>query len=406
MLKLFCLMLCLMLMGTVSVPAVIAEDVTIPDLDIGARELPDSEALRFTRSLGVGWNLGNTFDATAWRGYNGSELGIETIWCGAVTTEGLFDALLAAGFTTVRIPVSWHDHVDENLTISKAWLDRVVEVASWAYERGMHVIVNIHHDFSEASSATTWIYPTRARYEDSERYMRTIWEQVAARFVDWDDRLILESMNEPRLVGTSHEWSFEEGNAECEEAMDCINRLNQVFVDTVRASGGFNATRYLMVPAYAASVDGALKDSFHLPADTQDNKIIVSVHAYTPYDFALNTSGGAVFTLAANGQTQEIVSFMNALYDKYLVKGTPVVIGEFGALRKVAGRVENLQSRVDFTAFYAATAAARGLPTLWWDNHAFTGNGENFGLIDRKTYALRYPAIVEALVRYGVKSEE
>ena len=232
----------------------------IPELNIGAREVPDNEALRFTRSMGVGWNLGNTLEAYAYKGYNGDELGIEAIWCGTMTTEGVFDALKAAGMNTVRIPVSWHDHVDENLVISEAWLERVAEVASWGYERGMHVIINIHHDFSDAKSDTTWIYPTEARYADSERYVRAIWQQVAERFRDWDDRLILESMNEPRLVGTSHEWMYVSGDPECEEAMECINRLNQVFVDTVRATGGYNATRYLMVPAYDASPECAVEN--------------------------------------------------------------------------------------------------------------------------------------------------
>ena len=404
--KWICLTLCIALMTAVFAPGVTAEDAVIPELDIHARELPDNEALRFTRSLGVGWNLGNTFDATAWKGYNGSELNIETIWCGAKTPEGLFDALKEAGVRTVRIPVSWHDHVDADLNITPAWLERVAEVAGWAYDRGLHVIVNIHHDFSELNSAGTWLYPTSARYADSERYMRTIWQQVAARFADWDDRLIFESMNEPRMVGTSHEWRFEAGNAECEDSMDCINRLNQVFVDTVRASGGHNADRYLMVPSYAASADAALSASFRLPEDAAGNRVIVSVHAYTPYDFALNTSGGASFKMGNSSQAQDIVRFMNGLYDRYITQGLPVVIGEFGALRKVSGRTENLQDRVDFTAFYAATAAARGLPCLWWDNHSFSGNGENFGLIDRKTLAWKYPVIMEALTRYGLKGDE
>ncbi|MBR6029358.1 MAG: glycoside hydrolase family 5 protein [Clostridia bacterium] len=403
--KKLCLALMVLSLLLLSLPVTQAEEIVIPELNIGAREVPDNEALRFTRSMGVGWNLGNTLEAYAYKGYNGDELGIEAIWCGTMTTEGVFDALKAAGMNTVRIPVSWHDHVDENLVISEAWLERVAEVASWGYERGMHVIINIHHDFSDAKSDTTWIYPTEARYADSERYVRAIWQQVAERFRDWDDRLILESMNEPRLVGTSHEWMYVSGDPECEEAMECINRLNQVFVDTVRATGGYNATRYLMVPAYDASPECAVNPSFRLPEDSEDNRIIVSVHAYTPYDFALNIKGTASFRLTGIAQTQDIVVFMNRLYDKYVSKGVPVVIGEFGALRKKTGQVDNVQARVDFTAFYAATAAARNLPCLLWDNHAFNGSGENFGVLNRRNYTWKYPQIIEAMVRYGLKTE-
>ena len=174
-----------------------------------------------------------------------------------------------------------------------------------------------------------------------------------------------------------------------------LNELNQLFVDTVRASGGNNATRYLMVPGYDASPACALNDYFTLPQDTADNRMIVSVHAYTPYSFALEMPG--ISTFGTQAQKQEIVSFMNGLYDKYITNGIPVVIGEFGAMVKG----DNVQDRVDWTAFYAATASARNLPVFWWDNNVFSGNGERFGLLDRKTCTFPHQQVVDALMRYA-----
>ncbi|MBR5109504.1 MAG: glycoside hydrolase family 5 protein [Clostridia bacterium] len=363
--------------------------VSVPDLDIAPREIPDNEAMEYLKRIGVGWNLGNTFDAIKgdWN-RKADEMTVETSWVGIRTTEAMIDALQAAGFTAIRVPVSWHDHVDENCRISEPWLNRVQEVVDWIYSRGMAVILNIHHDEDQ-------FLPTSAHREESARYIEAVWTQLAARFRDYDDRLIMESMNEPRMVGHANEWWFDANSADCRDAAQVLNELNQLFVDTVRSSGGNNATRYLMVPGYDAAPSGVLNDFFAMPQDTADNRIILSVHAYTPYAFALEMPGTSSF--GAQSQKQEIVSFMNGLYDKYIKNGIPVVIGEFGAMVKG----DNLQDRVDWTAFYTATASARNLPVFWWDNNVFSGSGERFGLLDRKTCAFPHPQIVDAMMRYG-----
>ncbi|MBR6185081.1 MAG: glycoside hydrolase family 5 protein [Clostridia bacterium] len=383
------LILVIALCLSIALPA-LAGNAQVPVLTITQRPIPDNEAMAFLKKMGVGWNLGNTFDATKgdWN-RNADEMTVESSWVGVLTTQPMIQAIHDAGFSTIRIPVSWHDHVDAEYTISEKWLNRVQEVLDWAYEAGMCVILNIHHDEEQ-------FLPTSAHYEESARYMQAIWTQLAARFRDYDERLIFESFNEPRILGHANEWWFNSASIDCRDAADCINRLNQLFVDTVRASGGNNETRYLMVPGYDASPDGALTEYFKKPADTADNRIIISVHAYTPYAFALQLNGGTT-EFGSQSQKQEIVSFMNRLYDRYIKNGEPVVIGEYGALNKF----NNLQSRVDFTAFYAATASARNLPAVWWDNGSFSGGGENFGLLDRRNVAIAYPEIVEAIMTYG-----
>ncbi len=364
--------------------------VSIPELNIKRREIPDNEAMEFLKKIGVGWNLGNTFDAIkqGWNA-NADEMTVETSWVGIKTTEAMIEALYQAGFTAIRVPASWHDHVSgPDHEISEKWLNRVQEVVDWAYNRGMYVILNIHHDESE-------FLPSSAHYEESAHYIECVWRQLAERFRDYDERLILESMNEPRLLNSPYEWTFNPAAPECLDAADCLNRLNQLFVDTVRASGGGNAGRYLMVPSYCAAPGNAIRDSFVMPADSADNKIIVSTHAYTPYDFALNQNGAGTF--GTQNQKMDIVSFMNGLYDKFIANGIPVVIGEFGAMIKG----DNLQDRVDWTAFYVVTASARNMPCFWWDNNVFTGNGERFGLLERKTCTFPQQPIVDAIMRYG-----
>ena len=369
------------------------EEIVIPEITGFTQfEIPDNEAMAFLKKMGVGWNLGNTFDAyvdgASW--FRGSELDLETAWVGVKTSEELIVALHDAGFSSIRVPVSWHEHVDEDFTISEAWLGRVQEVVDYAVNQGMYVILNTHHDVYPE-----YYYPSKEHYETSERYITSIWTQLAARFQDYDEHLIFESMNEPRLKDTGNEWYYNPTSIECQESAECINKLNQAFVNTVRAAGGNNAERYLMVPGYCAAPENAVNGVFILPQDTADNRIIVSAHAYTPYAFALQDGGTSTFTLGSNNQTSDINRFMASLYNTYIAQGIPVVIGEYGARDKGG----NLQERVNFAAFYVTAASARNLPCLWWDNGAFSGSGELFGLINRKTCEWTYPEIMQAIVQ-------
>ncbi len=156
-----------------------------------------------------------------------------------------------------------------------------------------------------------------------------------------------------------------------------------------------------MIPGYGASPQGALIDVFELPVDIVQNKLIVSVHAYTPYNFALQgqTESGSTSEFSSDNQNNvyEINQFINQLYSKFISKGTPIVIGEFGARDKNG----NTQDRIDFATYYVAYARANGITCVWWDNNAFSGEGENFGLLDRKTVTWKYQEIVDGLMKYA-----
>jgi endoglucanase len=376
-----------------------SKNIVVPEVNIKSYEVPQNDAMKFVADMKIGWNLGNTFDAFNDSANFTDELQYESSWCGVKTTKEMITKLKDAGFQTIRIPVSWHNHlVDKDFTISETWLNRVQEVVDYAYDQDMYVIINIHHDIAE-----DYYYPDNKHLDNSTKYVKTIWNQLADRFEKYGEKLIFESVNEPRLVGTDNEWWLDVNKDNCKEAVECINQLNQTFVDTVRATGGNNSSRYLMVPGYDASADGALTDLYSVPKDLKENehKIIVSVHAYTPYNFALQApeeSGNTSEFHADSAISQkDINNFMDGLYNKYISQGIPVVIGEFGARDKN----NNLQDRVDYAAFYIASARARGMIACWWDNNAFTGTGENFGILDRKSLSFAYPDMVDALMKYA-----
>lgn len=379
------------------------ESGVVPQISIEAKEIPDKECFTFVKNMKTGWNLGNTLEAYSEGKWYGDDTSSEESWGNPVTTKEMIDAVYAAGFRTVRVPVTWHNHVTDDGSgpvISTAWLDRVQEVVDYAYDNGMYVILNTHHDNTAHIEGEGGYYPDLAHAEESDRYIAGVWAQIAERFKDYDEHLIFESVNEPRLVGTSYEWNFNAGVAECKEAAESINRINQVFVDTVRAGGGNNAERYLMLPGYDASLAGAVTELYQLPQDTATDKLIVSVHAYTPYNFALRpgSEGGATdhFSCEEASSVHDIDDLVNSLYKKYVSQGIPVVIGEYGAVN----RDNNTQDRVDYYAYYTAAARANGMTCCVWDNGAFT-SGETFGILRRRVGKWFFEETVEAMMKYS-----
>lgn len=372
----------------------------IVTVNVDKKTLPESEALDFVESLGAGWILGNTFDANDAKGNNTSDLNYETYWQNSKTDKQMITDIREAGFTTIRIPVSWHNHVDSEFNISSDWMNRVKEVVDWAFEEDLKVIINIHHD-----NETEYMYPSSATLENSKKYVTRIWTQIATVFGDYDENLVFETLNEPRLKDTSEEWWVSDTSQTGLDSINCINELNQVIVDTIRTTEGeYNSSRYIMCPGYCASPEYALKDTYKLPTDTygtKENRILVSVHSYTPYNFALNQDASQAvssFSMYNSEQTNEITSFMARLYSKYISNGIGVVIGEFGSVDR-----DNLSDRVTQAAYYVANARSYGMSCIWWDNNNMSGSGEEFTIYDRANHEFLYPEIVSQLVYYGNK---
>ncbi|WP_301544563.1 cellulase family glycosylhydrolase [Ruminococcus bicirculans (ex Wegman et al. 2014)] len=367
----------------------------------------DTEAI--LEDMGLGWNLGNSLDATG-----GSGLDTETSWSNPKTTQALIDKVKSLGFNTVRVPVSWGKHVSgSNYTIDSAWLARVKEVVDYCYKNDMYVILNIHHDTkSSASASGAGYYPRSSAYSSSEKFVTSVWSQAAEYFKDYDYHLIFETLNEPRLIGSSYEWWFNKWSipSEVKDAIACINKLNQKAVDTIRNTGSNNRGRLIMCPGYDASIDGATVSGFKLPTDISGNKnrIAVSVHAYSPYNFAMNidTSNGATSTYSSSIK-EELKNLFSTLKSNFRDKGIPVVIGEFGSTDK-----NNTAERVKWATDYTALAKKNNIPCVLWDNNAFAVyngnsivlNSEYHGYINRKNNTVTSPAkdVIEALMKpYG-----
>jgi endoglucanase len=243
---------------------------------------------------------------------------------------------------------------------------------------GMYVIVNIHHN-------NGWQMPTLANEANSKDYLTKMWPQIAERFKKYDHHLIFETMNEPRVTvnGTDDWWGKQ-------EYFEVLNRLNAVALKAIRDTGGNNAKRLVMIPGYVAGANAHQIDAIVLPADTM---LAVSTHAYTPYDFALNLSGTSVF----NGQA-ELDQMFDRLNARFISKGVPVIMGEWGAVDK-----NNLGDRVTFAEYYVKGATKYGIPTVVWDNGNFGTSGERLGLLHRDSNTWAFPTIIEAIMRGASK---
>ncbi len=350
--------------------AVVMAVTAMPLAASAAVTVPDNEATRFVDSLGAIWNLGNAFDAVdcTWLS---DELDYESGWCGAKTTEKLVKEIKNMGFGTIRIPVSWHNHVDSNYNISDAWIDRVQEVVDWSLDAGLYVIINVHHDVEKE-----YYYPDSAHYENSEKYMTKVWGQVAEKFSNYDERLIFEIINEPRLKGTNHEWWFQVNNppAEVVDAVDCINKLSQASLDTIRKAGGKNKDRYILTGGYDTSIDGLTVKGFTLPKDSVKNRLIVDIHLYTK-------SAGTY------------KSTMNKVYDTFVKKGIPAILSEYNL---DPGPNKYNDSSAKFLSEWVAYARERGISCAIWDN-----NDVAYKLIDRASVKWTQEEIAKAIVKAG-----
>lgn len=308
----------------------------------------------------------------------------------------MIDAVKAQGFNTVRIPVSWGNHTTgNNFTIDSKWLARVKEVVDYCIDNDMYVILNIHHDTS-----TQYYFPSSTYETQSVKFVKSIWTQVAKYFKDYDQHLVFETLNEPRLIGSNYEWWFDVNYPDnsVRDSINIVNTLNQTAVDAIRAAGGKNNDRCIMVPGYGASIEGCTTPYFKLPNDSTPNRLIVSVHAYKPYNFALNKYGTSTFV-----DEYEIDNIFYNINSCFLDKGIPAIIGETSASNK-----NNTAERVKWAQYYMGKSAEYGVPCMLWDNNVFNNDndrGECHGHLNRSTLGWYDKTFVDAVIKYGKKSQ-
>ena len=345
-----------------------------------SQPIRDITASELVSEMKIGWALGNTMDSTI--GKTGEDSAkYETGWGNILTTRDAIQKLADDGFNVLRVPVSWGEHLsdDGSYTIDPEWLDRVNEIVDYGLDAGMFVILNTHHE--------EWLFPDEAHFEANSEELAKLWSQIAERFSGYNEKLIFEGLNEPRKRDTIYEW-----NGGDEEGQQVVNKLNAVFVETVRNSGGNNGKRCLMIPTYAASAMEKTFAAMEVPEN--DDRIIVSVHAYIPYNFALASDNFTDYWSSSDPScTAEIDNLMTTLKAYFLDKGIPVIIGEMGCVNR-----NNTEARKDWARYYVGKAHEYGIPCLWWDNGAYLGNGELFGIYSRDSGNWIFRDVMEGIM--------
>ncbi len=340
-------------------------------------EIPTSEEVdamssaEIVENITVGWNLGNSLDS-----YDTNSSDTETGWGNPKTTKAMFEAVQDAGFNAVRIPVTWGEHMSDDGTIDVDWLARVQEVVDYAYDLGLYVILNVHHD------DYLWLTPTADQLESDKATLTKIWEQICETFQDYDHRLLFEGMNEPRVIGSAEEWT-----GGTSESYEVLNELFQAFVDTVRASGGENETRTLIITSYAQSIEENAINGIVIP---NDDYIALSFHSYAPWDFCGDDSDDADW--GTDADKAELDANFKYLADTFISQGIPVILDEFGAVNK-----NNTEDRVTWYRYYVTSAKENGIKCFVWDNGVATGTS-SYGLLNRDDCTWYYPSIVNAII--------
>lgn len=352
-------------------------------------------------AITAGWNLGNTLDSCGdWivQSTTGSTRSFETAWGNPLVTRQLIADVKAAGFNAVRVPVTWKQHLDgENgWQIDEAWMARVQEVVDMVLEEDMYCIINVHHDVGGDS----WLKASEGSIAQSSDKFVALWTQIADHFADYDQRLMFEGFNE--ILDESNNWGYP-GTA----ATGAVNTLNQLFVDTIRATGGNNGTRVLLVNTYAGGTKPSSLADFVVPTDSAENSLIVEVHYYDPGEYCSGISGEsntqAVWT--EKGGKAGVDRMLDNLYRLFTSRGIPVIIGEFGAANK-----DNAADRAEYAAYIVQNAAQRGVKCFWWDcggkieQDATLGYYTGMALYDRYQGEWAFPEIVEAIT--GVKATQ
>lgn len=329
-------------------------------------------------TIRIGWNLGNTLDVCqADRDGDGvinehaaeGEEVEETLWGNPYATRELFMALADDGVNAVRIPVTWRDHIDEAGNINEAWLNRVQQVVDFAYDCGMYVIINIHHDGGGDPQFGAWICNAATDYENTLARYKTLWAQIAERFQNYSERLIFESMNEVGFDSLSESKAYE-----------TLNKLNQEFVDLIRNSGGNNPKRHLLIAGYWTDIAKTCDSRFVMPDDPA-GRSIVSVHYYTPWQFCTTNIQNEWGTPAEEREMERLIGMMKT---NFTDKGIPVIIGEYAASGS------DLDSVVYFCEKLVKMCSDYGIATFLWDNG---------GQVNRYTYEWRTPELLAALKR-------
>ena len=337
----------------------------------GQTVAPDNEGMvknaqEWTRDVVMGWNLGNSLECP----------NNETEWGNPKTTKAMIHAVREAGFNAIRIPVRWINHVTDQTTmnIQPAWIARVQEVVDWCLEEDMYVIINTHHE--------EWLdrNPYYSKQQENNRKLAALWTNIATHFRDYGEKLIFAGTNE-----TTVNWA-----APNTEQQTVQNSYNQTFVDAVRATGGKNYYRNIIVQTFACSPYHGLS-GFTIPEDKVEGRLSVEFHYYDPYEYCGNCTyyyWGDAYKDKGNvpsSNEKTITNLFDRIRNTWGSKGLGIVIGEYGVANHYTEddkltQQENMQY---YLKCLVGDARAHGFAAFAWDNNAFNNGPENFGIFNR-----------------------
>ena len=369
----------------------------------------DLNQSQIVEAMGPGWNLGNQLESVT------DNVPEETNWGNPVITEKLIQSVKAAGFKSIRIPVSYFAKIDDDkdYTIDSKWLDRVQEVVNYCIKNDLYAVINIHGDGYNTIDGG-WLLCNGKNQTEIKKKYKKVWKQIAERFKNYDEHLLFESMNE------EFDGSYSEPN---KEYYQNINDYNQIFVDTVRKTGDNNTKRWLIIPGWNTNIDYTAGDyGFKLPTDQYRNKsidkeeqrIMISVHYYSPWDFC----GGENCVITQWGNEADdpsktsttcdetyMKNQLNLMKTTFADKGYPVFIGEYGSIDKTSYDSENEYYRAYFARKLCQLSRKNGCIPMYWDNGYNGVHG--FGLFDRTTCEVTQPVIIDAIMEgFGQKASQ
>jgi len=349
----------------------------IPKEYPGMREITTQELVE---DMGLGINLGNTFEATGSWIHNGSVSDYEVCWGSPIITEEMIKGYKEAGFGVIRVPANWTNMMSADYTLNADYVARVKQVVDWILENDMYVILNIHHE--------TWIADMPNNEEECMKHYTRIWEQICEVFKDYDDYLMFESLNEEG--GWDSVWNQYGPITESKAvAYGYLNNLNQTFVNIVRASGGNNEKRHLLLAGYYTNIERTCDEMFVVPEDPE-NRVAVSVHYYTPSTLTILEEdadwGKAKTTWGSDADLAELDSLMDLMKTTFVDKGVPVIVGEYGCF----GKNKTQEVKRNFMVDVCREAYERNMCPILWDTQDT--------IYERNTCTYKDPLMLEQMM--------
>ena len=354
-----------------------------------------SDAMTLASKITLGWNLGNSLEATD------GTIASETLWGNPVVSKSLIDAVKAAGFNAVRIPCAWNAYIENTRTykIRESWLKRVQEVVNYCIENDMYAVVNIHWDGGWLESNCT-----PEKQNENNRKQHALWTQIATHFRDYGEQLLFAGANEPNVDNT--------------EQMKVLKSYLQTFIDAVRTTGGNNSYRNLIIQGPSTDILKTYTLMHSLPSDPVPNRLMIEVHYYTPWNFCGLTqdeSWGKMFYYwgqghhvsnsdrnATWGEEAIVNEHFGWMKTHFIDNRIPVILGEYGAIKRILGTqpeqdAHNL-SRTYFLEYVTRKAKQTGIVPFYWDNGA-----PDFRIFNRNTKTVADQQALDAIINAAIR---